>query len=159
MIQIIKEAFDIEINCPAVFPAALSSRFHSLMSRFTRTVPVRVGMKYWFHKRFDFKFHNHLRHSIRYRRYSQYSDASIFLWNSHFSHRWWKVGPRRHPIPDFVEISFQIFLEFLDALPVDAGGTSVGFYLSVGLLHSVFGNKERFCVIHVLLLLSQLTRS
>src|SRR5664279_5361488 len=53
----------------------------------------------------------------------------------HCPHRGWKVGPRRHPIPDPVEIVLQILLEILDGLPVHTCGALLRLDALVRLPH------------------------
>ena len=45
----------------------------------------------------------------------------VRLRDLHRAHRRREVGPRRHPIPDLVQVALQILLEFLDRLPVHPG--------------------------------------
>ncbi|MFF7601426.1 ISAs1 family transposase [Streptomyces mirabilis] len=37
-----------------------------------------------------------------------------------------KVRARRHPVPDLVQVSLQVLLEVVDALPIRSGRTSIG---------------------------------
>src|SRR5215211_3734357 len=58
-------------------------------------------------------------------------------------HRRWKVGPRRHPVPDPIEIVLQILLEVLDGLPVHSCGTLVRLDALVRLPHKSLRYLER----------------
>ena len=51
---------------------------------------------------------------------------SVRLGYLHRHHRGREIGPRRHPVPDLVEVVPQIGLEVLEGLPVHPGGTLVG---------------------------------
>jgi len=63
----------------------------------------------WLQIHFDY----HLCHSIPYRRNSQRPLASITLWYLHHPHGGWKITPRRHPIPEFIEVVLEILLKLL----------------------------------------------
>src|SRR6266511_6009158 len=55
-----------------------------------------------------------------------------------------KVGPRRHPIPDLVQVALQIlFLERLQRLPVHPGRALIPFHLSPGVPHLHLRDVER----------------
>jgi hypothetical protein len=51
----------------------------------------------------------------------------------HHTHRRWKVGPRREPIPDLVKIVLQIGLKLFDGDSIHSGCTFVLLHLLEGL--------------------------
>ena len=51
--------------------------------------------------------------------------ATVWLRDLHRAHRGRKVGARRHPVPDLVQVPLEIPLEVLDTLPVHSRGTSI----------------------------------
>jgi hypothetical protein len=61
------------------------------------------------------------------------------------------VAARRQPVPEFVEVPFQVPLELRDRLAIDAGGTLVGLDPQVRLPDRSFGNHERLRRTHRLL--------
>ena len=65
------------------------------------------------------------------------------FWYFHRLHRRRKVTPRRHPIPDPVEIVPQILLEVLDRAPVHARRSLIGLDSLVRLPHEPLRNTER----------------
>ena len=58
-------------------------------------------------------------------------------------HRRWEVTPRRQPIPELVEVPFQVPLKLLDRLAVNAGRTVIGLDSLVRLPDYPFGNRKR----------------
>jgi len=67
------------------------------------------------------------------------------MWFRNFDcpHRRRKVGPRRHPIPDLVQVVLQIGFELFDRLPVHPGGTLVRLNALVRLPHEPLRNVKR----------------
>jgi hypothetical protein len=63
--------------------------------------------------------------------------------DSHTLYRRREITARRHPIPDLVQISFQILLEILDRAAINPGGTLIGFHLQIRLPHLLFRDVER----------------
>ena len=59
-------------------------------------------------------------------------------------HRRREVAPRRHPIPDLVQIVSQILLEVLDGAPVHARRPFIGPDFLPRLLHFPLRDIERF---------------
>jgi hypothetical protein len=68
---------------------------------------------------------------------------TVCLGYLHRQHRRRKVGPRRHPIPDLVQVAPKIGLEVGDGLPIHPSGTLVVLDLFVRLPHQLFRNHER----------------
>ena len=71
-----------------------------------------------------------LRDPICDRGHSQHPDApSTWLRYLYHPHRRREVAPRGHPIPELVQVPFQVLLVLFDRLPVDSGGPSIAFTL------------------------------
>ena len=67
----------------------------------------------------------------------------IRLWYFHHPDRLWKVTPRGHPIPKFVEVAFQISLKLLDRCPVDPRSSVVGLDPLVRFPDHILGDRKR----------------
>src|ERR1039457_6644688 len=65
----------------------------------------------------------------------------------HSLHGRWKVAAGRHPIPELVEIVFQIPVKFLDRLIVNTGCSPVRLYPFIRFPNPSFGNTPRLCFI------------
>src|ERR1700681_3763865 len=61
----------------------------------------------------------------------------------HSLHRRRKVGPRRQPIPDPVQIVLQILVELLESHPVHPRRTLIGLPLPIGLPYLPLRNIKR----------------
>src|SRR5262249_44467989 len=59
-----------------------------------------------------------------------------------------KVATRRHSIPEFVEVVFQVSLKVLDRFVVDPCCSLIRFYPFVRFPDFVLGNTERLCLTH-----------
>ncbi len=94
--------------------------------------------------RLDEKLDHGLRDTITNRGHSQLARASRCLGNFYLLDRRREVRPRRHPIPQLVEILRQIPLEIGDGFIVDAGSTAVGPDLLVGVPYRAFRYVIRF---------------
>jgi hypothetical protein len=69
--------------------------------------------------------------------------ATVWLRDLHRAHRGRKVGARRHPVPDLVQVPLKILLEVLDTLPVHSRSTSIRPDLLPRLLDFPLRNIER----------------
>src|SRR5664279_5395285 len=81
---------------------------------------------------------------VRNARYAQDANtASPGLRYLHGFHRWREVRPRGQPIPQPIQVVFQILLELLDRLPVHTGRTLVGLDLLVRIPDQPFRDLKR----------------
>ena len=55
----------------------------------------------------------------------------------------WKVAARTHPVPDLVEVAFQIGIELIERLPIYTSCTLVGFDRFICFVHLPFLDLER----------------
>ncbi len=77
--------------------------------------------------------------------HAQHSRATAMRFRYfHRPHRRGKVRPRRHPIPDLIEIVPQIGLEVPDGLPVHPGSTLVRLDALIRLPHQPLRYLKRF---------------
>ncbi|MDT4852325.1 hypothetical protein FQZ97_865520 [compost metagenome] len=148
MIDVIEGCLDIKLHHPVVSPAALTRDRHRLLRRSSRPVSVRVRMEDRVQLRLDEKLDHGLRDTVTDRGHSQLARASRCLGNLYLLDRRREVRPRRHPIPQLVEILRQVPLEIGDGFIVDASSTAVGPDLLVGLPYRALRNVIRFRRVH-----------
>src|SRR5262252_3913086 len=86
----------------------------------------------WFHERLQGSFDHHLGDEIGNRGYSQRPGSTIVLRYVHPSHRRRKIAARCQPIPQLVEVVFEISLKVRDRLSIHASRTLVGSHAFVG---------------------------
>jgi len=132
MIETLKECLDVQIDDPVGTPAPLTCGAHRIERRLAGSIGVRVVMEQWFHERLEHLLHDRLCHAIAHRRNAQWTHAAIPFWDLDEADRRGKVGSRRHPIPDLVEVALQICLERRQGLTIHAGRTSVCLHSLVG---------------------------
>ena len=75
-------------------------------------------MKLWFHQRLQVHLDHGLGDPISYGRNAQTPLASVLLRYSYRSNRRRKVRPRRHAIPNLVEVVLELPLERLDGFGI-----------------------------------------
>lgn len=136
--------YAIKLHHPVIPPAAFTSDRHGLLRRPPGPVPIRVRMEdrvqFWFDEKLD----DGLRNTVRDRGHSQLARASRCLGNLNLLDRRREVRPRRHPVPQLVQILRQILLEVGDGLIIDAGSTAVGLDLLVCLPYRALRYAVRF---------------
>jgi len=126
------EGLDVKIDDPVRPPAPLSTAFHRLYGRPPWPVPVGVVMEDRFHVRLQVHGGHGLSDPVRHGGHSEHSDpAPRLLRYLYRSHRGREVAARGHPVPELVEIPFQVPLELHNGLPVDTGCAFVGLDASV----------------------------
>src|SRR5215469_7262696 len=102
----------------------------------------------WFHERLQGSFDHHLGDAVGDRGYPQRPGSPIVLRYVHPSHRRRKVAARCQPIPQLVEVVFEIRLKVRDRLSIHASRTLVGSHAFVGFPDFSFRNLKRLCSIH-----------
>ena len=91
-------------------------------------------MEQRFHLRLQIRPHDRLSDPVRHGGHPEHADTlACCLRYLHRTHRRREVRPRGHPIPELVEVPFQVPLELCDRLPVDTRSPLVGLDLLVGL--------------------------
>src|SRR5450756_400914 len=148
MIDVVEEPFDIQVNHPVKLPASLPRLPHRIQSRLPRPIAVRIRMEQWIYRRFQSRLHYHLRNPVRYRWNPQLSFSAICLRYFHRPHRRRKVTARRHPIPDLVQVPFQVPLEIPNRLFIDACRSLIGFYPFIRFQYLPLRNYKRLCLTH-----------
>ncbi len=96
-------------------------------------------------RRLDDALDYSLCNSIRHRGYTQLSRAALCLWNFHLLDRRREIPPRRHPVPQLVQIPRQVLFEHHDGFIIDARGASVALDLLVRFPYCALRNDIRFC--------------
>src|SRR5258708_39898250 len=84
-------------------------------------------------------------------RNAEWARAAVVLWYLDEPHGRRKIRPRRHPIPDLVQITLQILLERRQGHAIHARGTAVRSHPLVGFPDKALRNLKRLCLRHGLL--------
>jgi hypothetical protein len=93
VVEIVKKAFDVEIEHPVIAPASLARLTDCIEGRLPRSVPVRIGVKMLLHLRFEIPLHHHLGYPVCHRRNPERPCPAIALWYVDPSHRRREVTP------------------------------------------------------------------
>src|SRR5450759_1170839 len=126
MVDAVEERLDVQSEHPVLLPTPLPGDRDRVQRGTPRAVAVGVGMEHRFHLRLQPCRYHRLGDPVRYRGHTQHPDPTVSLRNWHRAHRWREVGPRRHSVPDLVQIVLQVRLERLDGLPIHSRCTLVG---------------------------------
>ena len=148
MRDVVKQALDVELQNPIVLPASLARHLQGIERRLAGPITVGVWKKDGFQNRFKDCFDDHLRYPIRHRRNAENPFPAILLRNGHRLDGRREVASRRHPVPDPIQVAFQVRFEVFDRLLVHAGRARVGFDRFEGLVHQPLRDGERFCRSH-----------
>ena len=106
-------------------------------------------MKLGFQDRLQVPFDHHLGDPVGNRRHAKRpGSSSVSLRDVNATHRWWEVASGAHPIPDPIEVPFQVPLEILDSLSVNARRPLVRLHLLVRLPHLALGDTKWLRLIH-----------
>src|ERR1700682_4149856 len=111
MIDLVERRLDIKLDGPVVLPATLARYCNRLSRRFTRPVSVGLFLEYRIEYRLDHKLDHSLGDSIRHGGYAELSGSAFRLRDFYLLNRRREVRPRRHPIPQLVQISREVLLE------------------------------------------------
>src|ERR1035437_7615663 len=124
---------------------------HCIQGRLPRSIPVGIRMEQRVHRRLQSRLHHLLCDPIRHGRYAQLPFPTVRFRYFHRAHRRWKVTARRHPIPDLVQVPFQVPFKIRNRLLVNPCRSMVRFYSFIRLPDFPLGNTERLCLTHRLL--------
>src|SRR5713101_1726528 len=150
MADFVEQLSDVELQNPIDMPAPLSRRFHGIQGRLPRPVAIGVRQEDGFHVRLESHFDDRLRHAICYRGHTQNAFSAILLRNGDRFHRRWEVRPRRHPVPEFVQVVLQVRFEVGNRLLVYTTTARIGLDGLEGFIHQRLWNVERLCCTHSL---------
>jgi site-specific DNA recombinase len=141
----VEERLDVQINHPVVSPAPPSACRDRVQRRTIRPVAVGIRVEDRFELSLQMPGHDRLRDSVRDRGHPQRAGpTTVRLRYLHRPHRRRKVGSRRHPVPDLVQIPCKILFEVRQGLPVHSRCALITFDLLVGLPDVPLRNVERF---------------
>src|SRR5207249_317872 len=122
----VEELLDVQIDHPVRLPAPPPAGGHRVQRGTLRAVPVGIRVEEPFGPFLQHSGHHRLRDPVGDGRHTENPGArSVRLRDLHRAHRRREVRPRRHPIPDLVEVALQILLEAGDGLPVHSGRTLI----------------------------------
>src|SRR6478735_7381559 len=119
MVDVVEKRLDIKIYRPVVFPTTFPAHPDRVQCRPPRTVTIGIRME----DRFDLPFQDHGRRrlcdAVRHARNAEDANttSSGFRYLYGF-HRWREICSRGQPIPQPIQVVFQVLLELLDRLPV-----------------------------------------
>ncbi|MDP8931395.1 MAG: hypothetical protein M3O70_23210 [Actinomycetota bacterium] len=116
-----------------------------------RPIAVGVVVEDRFHDLLQLVRGHGLGDPIGHRGHPERANATRLLRNLHQLDRRGEVAPRRHAVPQLVQVAFQVLLELCQRLLVHARRTLVGLHLPIGLPDGVFGNHKRLRLVHGLL--------
>jgi hypothetical protein len=102
-----------------------------------------------FHLRLQVQAHDRLRDPVRNRGHAKDSDPTAVLGDLHCTHRRREIAPRRQPIPELVEVAFQVDLELRHRHLVDPRRSLVRLDPPIGLPHHPLGDGKRLWFAHL----------
>ena len=140
----VKEGPDIEIEHPVLVPTTLASHGQRAVGASPRPVSVAVGME----DRLKLLFQQHrsrgLSHPVCHIRHTENPDPGpMILRYLNRSHRPREIAPRRHPIPQLVEVVHLVGREIVDAHSVHARRSTVRSDLLPRLENETLRNFKR----------------
>ena len=122
----VEELLDVQIDHPVRLPAPPPAGSHRVQRGTPRAVPVGIRVEEPFSPLLQHPGHHRLRDPVSHGRHTEHPGARpVRLRDLHRTHRRREVRPRRHPIPDLVQVALQILLEVGDRLPVHSGRSLV----------------------------------
>src|SRR5450759_4627936 len=98
------------------------------------------------HYRLQVQANDGLSNPVRDSWHTERPHSLVCLRYLHGTHRRREVTPRGHPIPDSVEVPFQVLLELRNRLPVDTRGSLIRLDLLECVPDRPFGNVKRLCL-------------
>src|ERR1017187_9236136 len=144
MIDVVKEAFDVDIQPPVKSPAALARHRNRLMARSARPVSVGVPMEVRIDLRFQTLFHHHLSHPVRDGGYPKRAFTTAVLRYFHTFDGRRVITSGGQSVPELVEVAFQRFLKLLDRLPIHTRRAAISLDLLIGFPDLALRNTKRF---------------
>jgi hypothetical protein len=149
VVQAVEEGLDVQVDDPVRLPAALPAHPHRVQRRPARPVPVGIGVEHRFHLRLQVQAHDRLGDPVRDRGHAKDSDPTAVLGDLHRTHRRREVAPRRQPIPELVEVAFQVNLELRHRPLLDPRRSLVRLDPPIGLPHHPLGDGKRLWFAHL----------
>src|SRR5450759_1426748 len=146
--DVIEETLDVQIYNPVIAPASLPRLPDCVQGRLPRSIPVGIRMEQRVHRRLQSRLHHHLRNPIRHGWYAQFPFPTVCFRYFNRPHRRRKVTARRHPIPDLVQVPFQVPFEIRNRLLVDPCRHLLRFYSLIRLPNLPLRNYKRLCLTH-----------
>lgn len=156
VIDVVEQATDVVLQHPITLPASLARHRERIMRRLPAPVTVRVVMEDGLQDRFQHERDDRLRDPVADRRHAEYPLPAGLLRNRYRLDRRGEVAPRRHPVPDPVEVPALIAIKLLDRLAINTGRAPIGLHALVCLPYQSFRNDKRFCRFHRLILPGEL---
>ena len=108
-------------------------------------------MKIRFNLLFQHKLNRGLCDTVGNGRDAEGPFSTRLLWNRYRFHWGWEVAPRRHSIPDPIQVITERFLKLLEGLLVHSGCSLICLHALVRFPYKPFWNFKRLCRGHSLL--------
>jgi hypothetical protein len=123
----IEKGPDINVQHPVLLPAPLTAYGQRIMGAAPRTIPVAVAVENPLQPALQQHRCCSLRHPVRRIRHAEQTHTFPMIFRYlHAPHRTREVAPRGHPVPQLVQIVFQLLFEQADADRVHARRTLIG---------------------------------
>ena len=109
--------------------------------------PVAVGVvvEDRFHDLVQLACDHGLGDPVRDGGHAKRADTAALLVDLHQLDRRGKIAPRRHAVPQLVQVAFEVLLKLCQRLLVDARRTLVGLHLAIRSPNGLLGNHKRLC--------------
>ena len=104
LIDVIEEAFDVQIQHPVPAPATLPGRADGLDRGLAGPIPIGILVEDWLQEWFQVSFDNHLRDPVRDRGNSQWPHSTRCFWYVYPTDRERKITARGQPVPKLVQV-------------------------------------------------------
>jgi hypothetical protein len=140
----VEELLDVKIDHPVPLPTPLPAAIHRIQGRPLRPVAIGILVEHRLHPNSQVPGHHGLRDPVGDGGDTEHPRAAAVLFrNLHRTHRRREVRPRRHPIPNLVEVALQIGLEVGNGLPIHPRRSLISPYLSKRLPDLPLRNLKR----------------
>jgi hypothetical protein len=101
-------------------------------------------MEVWFQQWFQLELYHRLRNAVCNSRYAERTHPAGVLGYLYSLNRRWEVAPRRHPVPDPLEVPFHVPFEVLHGLAIHSRAPTLGSDPFVGLPDQFFWDTKWF---------------
>lgn len=149
MIDGVKELGDIKVDDPVLALTPRPTDSDRIQRRTLPPIAVGIVVEDRLRTRLQLQRNDSLGDPVGHSRHSKDpSPLAVRFRYLHRQHRWGKVTPRRHPVPDLVQVALQIGLEIGDGAPIHPRGTLVGRDSLIRLPHQPLGYGKRLALLN-----------
>ncbi len=151
MVERVEERTNVEIQDPVTPPTPFPCSHQGIVGRAARSIAIRVRVELWLDNWFEDHLHHVLSDAVCDRRHSESSFTPVALGDRHQLDWRREVRPRRHSVPDPVEVVLEVELKGLNGLAIHSGSATTGFHPLEGFPYQLLGDVEWLCYSHRLL--------